>query len=63
MPFILVAYSMWATPGPNNMMLTYYGARFGIRLSVPHISNQCYVCAGKSGIDSAGNTSAGPRVD
>jgi len=37
MPFILVAYSMWATPGPNNMMLTYSGARFGIRATVPHL--------------------------
>jgi len=38
MPFVLVAYSMWATPGPNNMMLTYSGARFGIRATVPHLA-------------------------
>jgi len=37
MPFIVVAYSMWATPGPNNMMLTYSGARFGLRATVPHL--------------------------
>jgi len=29
---------MWATPGPNNMMLTYSGARFGIRATVPHLA-------------------------
>lgn len=38
MPFVMVAYSMWATPGPNNMMLTYSGARFGIRATVPHLA-------------------------
>jgi threonine/homoserine/homoserine lactone efflux protein len=37
MPFIVVAYSMWATPGPNNMMLTYSGARFGLRATIPHL--------------------------
>jgi threonine/homoserine/homoserine lactone efflux protein len=37
-PFIVVAYSMWATPGPNNMMLTYSGARFGIKATLPHLS-------------------------
>ncbi len=37
MPFILVAYTMWATPGPNNMMLTYSGARFGFIATLPHI--------------------------
>lgn len=36
-PFMLVAYTMWATPGPNNMMLTYSGARFGIKATVPHL--------------------------
>jgi len=36
-PFIVVAYSMWATPGPNNMMLTYSGARFGLRATIPHL--------------------------
>lgn len=38
MPFIMVAYSMWATPGPNNMMLTYSGARFGLRKTAPHLA-------------------------
>jgi threonine/homoserine/homoserine lactone efflux protein len=38
MPFIVVAYSMWATPGPNNMMLTYSGARFGMEATIPHLS-------------------------
>lgn len=38
MPFIVVAYSMWATPGPNNMMLTYSGARFGLRATAPHLA-------------------------
>jgi len=37
-PFVVVAYSMWATPGPNNMMLTYSGARFGIRATAPHLA-------------------------
>ncbi|WP_261840816.1 LysE family translocator [Aliamphritea ceti] len=37
MPFVLVAYTMWATPGPNNMMLVYSGAKFGIRATLPHI--------------------------
>lgn len=36
-PFVLVAYTMWATPGPNNMMLTYSGARFGIKSTLPHV--------------------------
>ena len=36
-PFILVAYTMWATPGPNNMMLTYSGAKFGIKATLPHV--------------------------
>ncbi len=38
MPFVVVAYSMWATPGPNNMMLTYSGARFGMRATAPHLA-------------------------
>ncbi len=37
-PFILVAYTMWATPGPNNMMLIYSGANFGFKRTVPHIA-------------------------
>ncbi len=37
LPFLVVAYTMWVTPGPNNMMLTYSGARFGFRQTLPHI--------------------------
>ncbi len=37
-PFVLVAYTMWATPGPNNMMLIYSGANFGFKRTVPHIA-------------------------
>lgn len=36
-PFVLVAYTMWATPGPNNMMLVYSGAKFGFQKTLPHI--------------------------
>ncbi len=36
-PFILVAFTMWITPGPNNMMLTNSGARFGFKATIPHI--------------------------
>lgn len=37
MPFVFASYTMWATPGPNNMMLTYSGARFGFKRTLPHI--------------------------
>lgn len=37
MPFITVAFTMWATPGPNNMMLAYSGARFGVVKTLPHV--------------------------
>ncbi len=36
-PFLMVAYTMWSTPGPNNMMLTNSGARFGFKATVPHL--------------------------
>ncbi len=36
-PFAIAAYTMFATPGPNNMMLTYSGARFGFTATLPHI--------------------------
>ena len=36
-PFVLVAYTMWATPGPNNMMLVYSGANFGFKRTFPHV--------------------------
>ena len=37
-PFIIVAYTMWATPGPNNMMLIYSGANFGFKRTIPHVA-------------------------
>jgi threonine/homoserine/homoserine lactone efflux protein len=37
-PFITVAFAMWATPGPNNMMLAYSGARFGMVKTLPHVA-------------------------
>jgi threonine/homoserine/homoserine lactone efflux protein len=37
MPFVAVAFTMWATPGPNNMMLAYSGARFGVVKTLPHV--------------------------
>jgi len=36
-PFAIAAYTMFATPGPNNMMLTYSGARYGFKATFPHI--------------------------
>ena len=36
-PFVIAAYTMFATPGPNNMMLTYSGARYGFKATMPHI--------------------------
>lgn len=36
-PFIAFAFSMSATPGPNNMMLTASGANYGFRRTVPHM--------------------------
>jgi len=36
-PFVIVAYTMWATPGPNNMMLVYSGANFGFKRTLPHL--------------------------
>lgn len=36
-PFMLFAFSMSATPGPNNMMLTASGANFGFRRTLPHM--------------------------
>ncbi|MBN3728199.1 LysE family translocator [Burkholderia sp. Ac-20379] len=37
LPFVVVAFSMWATPGPNNMMLMVSGARFGLRRTLPQL--------------------------
>lgn len=36
-PFLIAAYTMYVTPGPNNMMLTYSGARYGFKATLPHI--------------------------
>jgi threonine/homoserine/homoserine lactone efflux protein len=36
-PMMLFAFSMSATPGPNNMMLTASGALYGFRRTVPHM--------------------------
>ncbi len=36
-PMMLFAFSMSATPGPNNMMLTASGALYGFRRTLPHI--------------------------
>jgi threonine/homoserine/homoserine lactone efflux protein len=37
LPFITYTFLMSITPGPNNVMLTASGARFGLRRTVPHI--------------------------
>lgn len=37
LPFITYTFVMSITPGPNNVMLTASGARFGFRATVPHI--------------------------
>ena len=37
LPLILFSFSMSATPGPNNVMLTASGARFGYRGSLRHM--------------------------
>jgi threonine/homoserine/homoserine lactone efflux protein len=36
-PMMLFAFSMSATPGPNNMMLTASGALYGFRRTLPHM--------------------------
>lgn len=36
LPVIFFAFSMSATPGPNNIMLTASGARYGFRRTLPH---------------------------
>ena len=36
-PASVFAFTMTATPGPNNMMLTASGANFGFRRTLPHI--------------------------
>jgi threonine/homoserine/homoserine lactone efflux protein len=54
LPFITYAFVMSITPGPNNVMLTASGARFGLRQTVPQMLGICTgvaiqliaVCAG-----------------
>ncbi len=54
LPFATYSFVMSITPGPNNVMLTASGAKFGFRRTVPHmlgISTGCAVqliavCAG-----------------
>ena len=36
-PFVTYTFVMSITPGPNNVMLTVSGARFGFRRTVPHM--------------------------
>jgi threonine/homoserine/homoserine lactone efflux protein len=43
LPFMTYAFVMSITPGPNNVMLTASGARFGLRRTLPHIVG---ICAG-----------------
>jgi threonine/homoserine/homoserine lactone efflux protein len=58
LPFVIYAFVMSITPGPNNVMLTASGATFGFRRTVPHmlgISAGCgiqllAVCAGLGAI-------------
>lgn len=38
LPFILFAFTMSVTPGPNNTMLAASGANFGVRRSLPHLA-------------------------
>ncbi len=37
LPFVIAGISLWGTPGPNNMMLAYSGATFGVRRTLPHL--------------------------
>jgi threonine/homoserine/homoserine lactone efflux protein len=54
LPFMTYAFVMSITPGPNNVMLTAAGARFGWRRTLPHMLGICTgvaiqllaVCAG-----------------
>jgi threonine/homoserine/homoserine lactone efflux protein len=56
LPFVTYTFVMSITPGPNNVMLTASGARFGLRRTLPHILGICSgfviqllaVCAGLS---------------
>ncbi|GAA0685039.1 LysE family translocator [Marinobacterium maritimum] len=45
-PVILFSFTMTATPGPNNMMLTASGANFGFKRTLPHIMGVMLGCVG-----------------
>ena len=38
LPFVLFAFTMSVTPGPNNAMLAASGANFGVRRTIPHVA-------------------------
>jgi len=59
-PYTLVAYTLWATPGPNNMMLVYSGARFGVLASAPHIAG---IIAGTCLLNAAAITGLNPLIE
>lgn len=44
LPFVTYTFVMSITPGPNNLMLTTSGARFGLRRTVPHLLGICCGC-------------------
>jgi threonine/homoserine/homoserine lactone efflux protein len=60
LPFVVAALTMWGTPGPNNMMLAYSGARFGLWRTLPHISG---VVVGNTIINVIGILGLSPVVD
>src|SRR5258707_15543148 len=60
LPFIAVAFTMWATPGPNNMMLAYSGARFGVVKTLPHV---CGILTGTVLLSTAGILALKPLID
>lgn len=43
-PVVAFAFSMSATPGPNNMMLTASGANHGFRRTLPHMAGITIGC-------------------
>jgi len=45
-PIAVFAFTMTATPGPNNMLLTASGANFGFRRTLPHIFGVVIGCVG-----------------
>jgi threonine/homoserine/homoserine lactone efflux protein len=59
-PFITVAFTMWATPGPNNMMLAYSGARFGVVKTLPHV---CGILTGTVLLSTIGILALKPVID